>query len=177
PSREAVARPRRQAVPRLVPSPARPKAPSRAHGAAPETSLPRRVAAALLALPDHPLLDRLIRGRLWIPVLGVLLAGIVAMQVEVLKLNAGVGRGLAQASALQAADQSLQASVAQLSNEQRIEQLAAAQGMVFPPVQEVGFLRASSVSGAQAAASIHAPDPTGFASTVAQMVQAATSGG
>ena len=36
-------------------------------------------------LPDHRLLDRLVRGRAWIPVLGVLLAGIVATQVEVLK--------------------------------------------------------------------------------------------
>jgi hypothetical protein len=43
-----------------------------------------RALAFVRALPDHPLLDRLIRGRAWIPILGVMLAGIVAMQVEVL---------------------------------------------------------------------------------------------
>src|SRR5215467_15439290 len=56
---------------------------------------------------DHPLLDRLIRGRAWIPILGVLLAGIVAMQVEVLKLSVSVGRSVAVASQLQSENQAL----------------------------------------------------------------------
>src|SRR5205085_660663 len=55
-------------------------------------SLGARAVAFVRALPDHGLIDRLVRGRAWIPVLGVMLAGIVAMQVAVLKLGAGVGR-------------------------------------------------------------------------------------
>ena len=38
------------------------------------------------------LLDRLIRGRAWIVLIGFALLGIVAMQVSLLKLNAGIGR-------------------------------------------------------------------------------------
>src|SRR5689334_10730035 len=76
--------------------PARPSRPSRSRtrlraGRAPWRA---RSAAYVRALPDHALLDRIVRGRAWIPLLGVLLAGIVAMQVEVLKLNAGIGRSL-----------------------------------------------------------------------------------
>src|SRR5579875_3832211 len=44
-----------------------------------------RALAFVRALPDHRLLDRVIRGRAWIPLLGLMRAGIVAMQVEVLK--------------------------------------------------------------------------------------------
>src|SRR5581483_3817337 len=66
------------------------------------------------ALPDHRVIDRLIRGRAWIPVLGVMLAGIVAMQVEVLKLGATMGRAIEQGSALQSRNELLRDSVASL---------------------------------------------------------------
>ena len=52
-------------------------------------------------LPEHTLLDRIVRGRAWIPLLGVLLVGIVAMQVEILKLGAGMGRWIHRSSTLQ----------------------------------------------------------------------------
>ena len=127
--RRAVSRDRRAAPPPAGSSPSRrpPGAPARArptasrrvrrrcrerdpHGRARAHASRRRGAAGGLrtaayvrALPDHALLDRIIRGRAWIPLLGVLLAGIVAMQVEVLKLNAGIGRSIERGSALQAA--------------------------------------------------------------------------
>ena len=53
-----------------------------------------------MSLPDHSLLDRVVRGRAWIPLLGVLLAGIVAAQVEILKLGASMGRSLEQTTTL-----------------------------------------------------------------------------
>ena len=68
--------------------------------AKPDTGVGRRIGAAVLSLPDHHLLDRVIRGRAWIPLLGVLLAGIVATQVEILKLGASMGRSLEQTSSL-----------------------------------------------------------------------------
>src|SRR5205085_833946 len=103
---------------------------------------PRRRAAFLRDLPDHPLLDRLVRGRAWIPLLGVMLAGIVAMQVEVLKLGASIGRSIERSTALQSRNELLRESVASLADEQRIERLASGLGMVMPTPGAVGFLAA-----------------------------------
>ncbi|MEO6859825.1 MAG: hypothetical protein ABI323_14780, partial [Solirubrobacteraceae bacterium] len=125
-------------------------------------------------LPDHPLLDQIVRGRAWIPLLGILLAGIVAMQVEVLKLSANMGRSLERGAALQSRNEQLQASVAQLGDDQRIERIAASMGMVMPPPAAVKFL-APRPSGqmSRALAGIHAPDPTAFAAGVQALQTAA----
>jgi cell division protein FtsL len=123
--------------------------------------------AFVRALPDHSLLDRVVRGRAWIPLLGVLLAGIVAMQVEVLKLNAGIGRALEQGTALQSRNEVLRASVASLDDAQRIESLAAQMGMVMPAPQSVRFLSAGAATDQRALAGIQQPDPTSFATLVA----------
>ncbi len=125
-----------------------------------------RVAAYMRALPDHALLDRLIRGRLWIPLLGVLLAGIVAMQVEVLKLNAGIGRSLQRGAALQSQNQLLRASVSQLTDARRIERLAAAMGMVMPAPTQVRFLAAGTVATERALSSIHAPSGATYSAAI-----------
>jgi cell division protein FtsL len=123
---------------------------------------PVRSAAYVRALPDHALLDRIVRGRAWIPLLGVLLAGIVAMQVEVLKLNAGIGRSLERASALQAQNELLRAGVTRLSDEQRIERIAAQMGMVMPAPEQMRFLNTGSTRVEKALGAIKAPDATGF---------------
>jgi hypothetical protein len=140
---------------------------------APGIALPRRpvprprvrlrIGAFIRSLPDHRLLDRLVRGRWWIPVLGVMLAGIVAMQVEVLKLGASMGRSLKQNSVLSSRNAALRQSVATLGDDQRIEQLAASMGMVMPPPQAVGFLAASPGGNAgRALANIHQPSASSF---------------
>jgi hypothetical protein len=121
-----------------------------------------RAAVYLRALPDNVLLDRIIRGRVWIPLLGMLLTGIVFMQVEVLKLNAGIGRSLERGSALQARNELLRAGVSQLSDEQRIERIAAQMGLVMPGPAQLRFVRASAGSTQRALASIHAPNATDF---------------
>jgi hypothetical protein len=138
-----------------------------------------RSLAYARALPDHSLLDRIIRGRAWIPLLGVLLAGIVAMQVEVLKLNAGIGRALDRGTALQSQNDLYRVSVAKLADDQRIESLAARMGMVMPAAAAIKFLAPGSAGNLQRALTgIHQPDPTTF---VSQLVAsgaspAATSG-
>ncbi|MGZ6564999.1 MAG: hypothetical protein ACXVH1_36610 [Solirubrobacteraceae bacterium] len=125
----------------------------------------RRIAAFICSLPDHRLLDRLIRGRWWIPVLGVMLAGIVAMQVEVLKLGASMGRSLERNSVLSSRNAALRQSVATLGDDQRIEQLATSMGMVMPPPQAVGFLAANADgNAARALANIHEPSASSFLS-------------
>jgi cell division protein FtsL len=129
-----------------------------------EGSLRERALAAIQGLPDHPLLDRVVRGRTWIAVLFVMLAGIVAMQVEVLKLNRTMGRAIEQATALQSHNELLRASVASLADDQRIERLAAAQGMVMPAPEDIGFLSASPANVPRAAGHIRTPDSDIFQS-------------
>jgi hypothetical protein len=137
----------------------------RASVAKPARALPGRLGAFVVSLPDHPWLDRLVRGRAWIPVLGVLLAGIVATQVEILKLGAGLGHALEQTTALTNQNEQLRDSVATLGDDQRIERLAASMGMVLPPPGAVGYLGAGSGGDvAGALANIHVPNPASFVS-------------
>src|SRR5581483_2149610 len=103
---------RRRLIPRLAPLAPR-RTSTRARPAGP---LPARAIAYVRALPDHSLLDRIVRGRTWIAMLGVMLVGIVAMQVEELKLGASVGRALSQNATLQSRNQLLRASVSALSD-------------------------------------------------------------
>jgi hypothetical protein len=147
----------------------RPRTRSAAPRAATErTSLPARWAAVIRGLPDHPLLDRIIRGRAWIPLLGVLLAGIVAMQVEVLKLNASIGSSLERGTALQSRNELLRASYTSLDGAQRIESLAARMGMVMPAPAAIRFLSLGQSGDVQrAVTNIHQPDPTSFAAQLA----------
>ena len=122
-----------------------------------------RALAFMRSLPDHAVIDRLVRGRAWILALGVMLAGIVAMQVEVLKLGASIGRSVQRSSALSIRNAELQASVASLADDQRIERLAAGMGMVMAPPAAVAFLPAGAEGNIHGAlGNIRAPDPTTF---------------
>ena len=125
--------------------------------------LGRRVGSFAVALPDHPWLDRVVRGRAWIPLLGVLLAGIVASQVEILKAGASMGRALEQTTSLTTQNEQLQGTVAQLADDQRIERLADSMGLVFPPPGAVGYIHANP-GGAprRAVGNIHTPDAGSF---------------
>ncbi len=135
-----------------------------------------RSAEFVRALPDHSLLDRIVRGRAWIPLIGVLLAGIVAMQVEVLKLNAGIGRSLVRGTALQSENALLRAQVATLADDQRIESKAAQMGMVMPSPGSIKFLELGrTVAMARALSSYHQPDPSAFASGLTAARAAASS--
>jgi hypothetical protein len=152
---------------RSAPRPARstPRSARRGHAlrAAPRGALRARTVAFVRALPDHSLLDRIVRGRAWIPILGVMLAGIVAMQVETLKLSAGTGRALERGTALESRNEQLRASVAVLGDDQRIERLAAGMGMVMPGPTTIKFLYAhQSGDVLRALNGIHQPDATTF---------------
>jgi hypothetical protein len=126
-------------------------------------ALALRALSVVRSLPDHPLVDRMVRGRGWIPLLGVLLAGVVAMQVEELKLGASIGRSIERSSALESRNELLRASVAELSDEQRIERFAAGMGMIMAPPGAVGFLSADKAGSVERAlANVRAPDPSAF---------------
>jgi hypothetical protein len=108
-------------------------------------SAPRRETGAferLRALPDHRMVDRLLRGRAWIWLIGIMLGGIVAMQVSLLKLNAGISNAVETASTLERVNADLETEVARLSSGERIQATAADEGMVAPPAGDVGFFTA-----------------------------------
>jgi hypothetical protein len=151
--------PRPKAPPaRRVSGPARPKRSART-----TAPIPVRVGRFVRALPDHPLLDRLVRGRWWIPVLAVMLSVIVAMQVSLLRLGASIGHSIERSTALQGQNELLRAKVATLADDQRIERIAAGMGMVMPAPTGVTFLSSGSSTTAQdAAQAIATPDPAGF---------------
>jgi hypothetical protein len=99
-----------------------------------------RVGLWVRGLPDHSWLDRLVRGRAWIVVLGIALIGIVAMQVSELKLNAGMGRAMTHEETLRQENAALLTRVSALSSNYRVQEYAVNHGFVFPDPGQVRFL-------------------------------------
>ena len=96
----------------------------------------------LRALPEHRVVDGLLRGRAWIWLVGLLLGGIVAMQVSMLKLNTGISRAVTTMGTLERQNANLEADIARLSASERVQQAAQAEGMVAPPAGSMEFLTA-----------------------------------
>jgi len=101
-------------------------------------ALPLRIRT----LPDHRLLDSLLRSRAWIWLLGVGLGGIVFMQVSLLKMNSGISRAVESAATLDRANAALEGEVAELSNGDRIATLASGLGLIAPDAGSVAYLTA-----------------------------------
>jgi hypothetical protein len=94
------------------------------------------------ALPEHRVVDGLLRGRVWIWLVGLLLGGIVAMQVSMLKLNTGISRAVTTMGTLERQNANLEADIARLSASERVQSAALAEGMVAPPAGSMEFLTA-----------------------------------
>jgi hypothetical protein len=148
-----------------------------------------RVIDAVEGISSSSLLDRLIRGRLWIGLLAFALIGIVAMQLLVLELNTGIGRKLARVAQLQIANSQLGIEDSGASAEARIDPLATASGMTFAPSGSIHFVAANPADVTRAAAALSTavkapvagssePSPTegGEASSSSQVAEATTSG-
>lgn len=122
--------------------PARRAAPSRRPGG---QLIPIAVgtATAVRGLPDSSLIVRLTRGRAWIGVLGVLLVGIVALNVITLSLAAGAGHIDQNIQALAEENSLLGSRDAQRSGAGRIAHEGAALGLSAVAVEEVGSVRVS----------------------------------
>jgi hypothetical protein len=118
-----------------------------------------RLGARLRALPDHRFVDRLLRGRVWIPFVALFLCGIVATQVHLLKLNAGISRAVETSSTLQRENAALRASIGRLSSGDRLHTVANHLGLVDPPAGSVQFLRTHPGDARKAAASMSKPEP------------------
>jgi hypothetical protein len=98
--------------------------------------------ARVRALPDSRWLDRALRGRLWIWLLGAALLGVVGMQVTLLKLNTGIGRAVETTATLERQNATLEADIARLSDTNRVQVGAAGLGMLTPAPGDVGYLTA-----------------------------------
>jgi len=142
-------RPRRAPAPRgprRISGPARPAtAPRRpSTGAtAVQPGLVLGLLSALESLAQHRLLDRLIRGRVWIGLVAFALIGIVTLQLGLLKLNGGIGRALEHEALLQRENAALSIENSELAAGTRVEQGAAKLGMAFVPAGALRFLPAS----------------------------------
>ena len=140
----ATARERHAARTRIQRAPARPQrrvsGPIAKPHAAPAPRPGTGVFEALRGLPDHRVIDRLLRGRVWICFVGLALMGIVAMQVSLLKLNSGIGRAVETTATLERQNSQLEASIARLASGERIRAAADKHGMVTPAAGAVHFL-------------------------------------
>jgi hypothetical protein len=152
------------AIPRRRSGPARPRAVPRA---APQPQRRRQSTESFAAIgrmarrvPDARVLDRLIRGRLWIGLIAGGLVMLVFMQVSLLKLNTGISANIVASQDLERQNAELRAGVSSLDSGQRIQDIAAARGMVMPDDGQLRFLAAGRPgNGERAAQTMTAPDP------------------
>jgi hypothetical protein len=156
PARKAPARnapSRKRAALRVAPAPRGParKAPARK---APARKAPARhgrqliplavgTATAVRNLPDSGLIVRLTQGRAWIGLLGLLLAGIVALNVVTLSLAATAGQVDQNIQALDRENSILRGRDAQKSAAARVRHDAAALGLAPAAVDAVAYVTAS----------------------------------
>jgi len=151
--------------------------PRRRSGPAPRRKQSTDSFAALgrmaLRVPDARVLDRLIRGRLWIGLIAGALVMLVFMQVSLLKLNTGISADLVTSQNLERQNAELRASASSLDSGQRIQDIAAARGMVMPDDGQLRFLQAGPPGdGARAARTMTAPDPQAAAQRAQAMLAA-----
>jgi hypothetical protein len=147
-------RSRPKAVPRTGPKPVR--APSRRGAPARRPGgqlIPIAVgtATAVRNLPDSGLVVRLTQGRIWIGVLGVLLAGIVALNVVTLSIAASAGHIDENIQALEKENSVLRSRDAERSGVARVRHDAAAIGLAVPQVAEIAAIHATPGDAAVAA--------------------------
>jgi len=119
-----------------------------------------RVADSAVNVSSSRAMDRVVRSRAWVIILGLGLIGIVAMQVSMLKLNAGIGRAVESAATLERSNASLKAEVSRMSSGDRIQALAGQKGFLMPEPADVTYLRAGDkrADSVRAARRMRAPD-------------------
>jgi hypothetical protein len=88
-----------------------------------------RSAGAVRQLPDSGLVVRMTRGRAWIAVLGVLLVGIVTLNVVTLSFAASSGKFDEQISTLEAENSMLKGKIGKMFGPDRIRNEAAGLGL------------------------------------------------
>jgi cell division protein FtsL len=85
-------------------------------------------------------LDALLTGRIWIGLVGVLLAGIVFFNVDLLQMNREITQMADKAAQIKRENDRLRHDYARLASSERIQEAAAALGLVYPAAGEVRYL-------------------------------------
>jgi cell division protein FtsL len=130
--------PRREPVPRRAPDR---KAPPRRAPARRVSGHARPAGARTVALPRGArVLDALLTGRIWIGLIGVLLAGIVFFNVDLLQMNREITQMADKATQIKRENARLRHDYARLASSERIQEAAAALGLVYPAAGEVRYL-------------------------------------
>jgi hypothetical protein len=160
PKRKAPARKptRSRALPAPTKAPPR-RAPAtkRAPAARPKLAVAAgRTAVAVRQLPDSSLVVRMTHGRLWIGVLGVLLVGIVALNVATLSFAATEGKVDEQITALEKENSMLESREAERFSTERVRSEATQIGLAMPTTEEPKLIEASHDDVATAAARLAA---------------------
>ena len=132
-----------------------------------------RAVDAFDGISSNAVLDRLIRGRVWIGLLAFALIGIVAMQLLVLEFNTGIGRTLGHIAQLQRQNAQLGIEDSTYSAESRVAPLAAAAGMTLAPAGTVHFVAASKADVTRAATALS----TAVQSTASGVSESTEAGG
>jgi cell division protein FtsL len=105
------------------------------------------------------ILEALLTGRACIAVVGVLLAGIVFFNVDLLQMNRDITQTADRASALKRENARLRLDLARLASSERIQETAAGLGLVLPAPGEVRYLKSRPLVDAKNASKrMTAPD-------------------
>jgi hypothetical protein len=116
------------------------------------------------------MLDRLLRGRIWIGFLCVLLIGLVGLNVSLLKLNAAAGRNAELAKKLRVENADLRGRVSRLGSGGRLQDAAGQLGLVMPTAGSVHYLTANPAVDARLAAHRENLTPLPFTSDIVSAV-------
>ena len=108
-------------------------------------------AGAVGGMADSGLVLGITRGRRWILLLGLLLGGIVALNVWGLSMSASTTGSAAKIDDLERANTVLQAKIAKRSSSDRVQALAAGLGLDSPTPKAVRYLKSEGADAAAAA--------------------------
>jgi hypothetical protein len=152
PVRKPATKPRRKAAP------ARRK--TQRANAQPRLALAvRGSATAIRGLPDSGLVVRMTRGRAWIGVLGILLVGIVALNVVTLSFAASSGRIDEKNRSLEQENTTLKSREANAFGNGRMRHEAAAMGLAMPTTEQPLVINPGPQVAQEAAARLAAMAP------------------
>ena len=101
-----------------------------------------RAVVAVRELPDSGLVVRMTRGRAWIAVLGVLLVGIVALNVVTLSFAASSGKVDERNTTLEQEDSVLRGRLATEQSAKKMRHEAAGLGLAMPTTEEPTVIKA-----------------------------------
>lgn len=148
-------------------------APSGSIAMAPLTAV-GRTATAVGGIADSSFVVSLTRGRAWIALLGVLLGGIVAINVWGLGLSADGSATALKVDALERDNSMLRGRVVRRTSNDQIQAEALKLGLAIPPADTFGYLRAGEGDATEAAKRLSSGEITAAATSADADAAAAT---